>query len=301
MSDVKTTLENLGYSLTRDGMNYFRAPAIYRDGDNPSALRINSKTGRFIDFVSNTSGSIYDLVQLTLGFKNFDEAKSWLENHEFNLGYSKSEASPLIEDSIKTYPNELLDKLFPVHDYWVKRGVSENTLKQYNSGVAVSGSMANRYVFPIIDFNCRIIGFAGRDLTGEKVKWKLVGAKKNWFFPYKNHVYIKEKREVIFVESIGDCLALEEAGIKTSIVLFGTYLNDNTLSRIVGLDPKKVIIGLNNDSNNNNVGQENAKKIEERLLNFFDGHRVKIAIPQGAKDFGEMSKEQILDWYAKTK
>jgi hypothetical protein len=63
------------------------------------------------------------------------------------------------------------------------------------------------------------------------------------------------------------------------------------------IDPKKIYISLNNDSDKNNAGNIGAEKIQARLKRYFDEKQIKISLPN-KKDFGEMNKEEILQWKA---
>ena len=89
-------------------------------------------------------------------------------------------------------------------------------------------------------------------------------------------------------------LALWEAGIKNVIVIFGLNISTAVLNTLLRLDPNRVIISLNNDSENG-AGNMAAHKIQRRLLSFFDSHQIKILLPS-KNDFGEMSKDEILAW-----
>lgn len=304
MADVKQILQNLGYKLFKAG-NYYRTNAEYRGGDNRTSLSVHVKTGRFVDFVANRAGTFEDLIQLTLGLKTPDEAKQWLSNNQFSLGANQTVERPLIEDHINTYPLEILDKLVKNHDYWVNRGIAADVVQYYKGGVAVANEMEGRYTFPIFDEQGRIIGFAGRDVTGKKsIKWKLINPKTAWVYPASHLEPIRVKREAILVESIGDMLALKQAGIDTTLITFGVILSDKLLSSLVRLDPKKIIIAFNNDSgkldpNKNEVGQKRAQDAYKRLAQFFDLNRITIKIPEHKGDFGEMSIEEIKNWYAK--
>lgn len=296
MADVKQILENLGYKLNSDGFHYYRAKPLYRDSNNATALRISKKTGWFIDFPRNLKGSLADLIQLTLNLKDVNEAKSWLATHEFDTSYSFDE-KPLITGD-KTYPIELLNKLVINHSYWNERDIPSDVVEKYSGGVAISGSMARRYIFPIFDEHERLIGFAGRDITNKnEVKWMLVGDKKKWSYPIDAHSFIKTTQEAILVESIGDMLALDRAGIRNALVLFGLNLGDKILSTLVRLNPSKIIIATNNDSKNKSAGNKSALVIKDRLNKFFEEEKVIIHLPTDKNDFGEMTDEEIREWY----
>ena len=82
---------------------------------------------------------------------------------------------------------------------------------------------------------------------------------------------------------------------KNTLVTFGTSLSLAILNYSLKLDPKKIYISLNNDSNKNNAGNIAAEKTQARLSRYFDKSQLKIALPP-KKDFGEMTKEEIVQW-----
>ena len=146
-------------------------------------------------------------------------------------------------------------KLKKDHSYWINRGVSQETLNLFLGGVADNGKMKNRYVFPIFNAKNNIIGFSGRDITNlSKIKWKHIGEKTEFVYPlFVNSEIIQQQKEIILVESIGDMLSLWQAGVKNTLVTFGTSLSLAILNYSLKLDPKKIYISLNNDSNKNNA------------------------------------------------
>ena len=161
--------------------------------------------------------------------------------------------------------------------------------------------MRNRIVFPIFNLQKQIIGFAGRNATNNDnyPKWLLKGRKQQFCYPaFLNKNIIKEKNEIILVESIGDLLALWEAGIFNVWCLFGLNLGGEVLKQLIELSPKKIIIALNNDehSDDENHGQIAANDIVKKLLKFFDVAQIVIASPL-KKDFGEMNKSENRHWY----
>ena len=160
------------------------------------------------------------------------------------------------------------------------------------------GRMKNRYVFPILNSKEVLLGFTGRYLyDNEKVpKWKHLGDKSQWIYPFQiNYETIKKQKEVILIESVGDMLALWEAGIENSMVIFGLDVSVPQLNALIRLDPNKIIISLNNDEKNNSAGNVAAKKLERKLLKYFDVSQVLVKLPD-KNDFGEMSVQQIKEW-----
>jgi hypothetical protein len=298
INNIYQILTNLGYSLKDCGREY-RTKPLYRDSDNDTVLRIYKDTGFWVDFKENISGDFPSLIKKSLKLETEDQAKKWLKDKNYNYSNNQIIDSPKIKEK-QIFDKNLLLKLEKNHVYWINRGVDENTLKLFKGGLANAGKMKNRYVFPIFSSKEEIIGFSGRDVTNEsKIKWKHLGNKINWCYPaFLNLDILKEEKEVYIIESIGDCLALWDAGIKNTIVTFGLEVSISILNLLLKVDPNKIYISFNNDEVKNKAGNEAADKTFNKLIRYFDKKQLQIKLPS-KKDFGEMSKEEIVKWKIK--
>jgi DNA primase len=108
---------------------------------------------------------------------------------------------------------------------------------------------------------------------------------------------IREINKVILVESIGDMLALWEAGVKNSIVTFGLEISLEILNQLLRMDVDKITISFNNDEGNNDRGNIAAYKGRKKLLKYFDSKQVEIKLPSGYNDFGEMPANEIKTFF----
>lgn len=297
--DVKQVLEQLGYKLNDRGREW-RAKPLYRDSDNETSLKINKEDGSWVDFARSESGNIQKLIEKTLGITE-SAAKSWVKkNRLIPIDRSQEPEQQIELDYIKFFDPELLKKLTPSHKYWSQRGVSPETLNAFGGGLCFTGKMAGRYVFPIFDEEKRILGFSGRStFQNNEIKWKHIGKRSNWSYPlFLTAKYIEEQKECVVVESIGDGLALWEAGIKNFIISFGLNSLEHISYTLVKLDPEKIIIAFNNDFSSgkkSGAGNIAATKFKKALLTFFTSNQIDIMLPT-SNDFGEMTKEQIIKW-----
>lgn len=292
--NIYQILTNIGYSLKDYGKEY-RTKPLYRESDNDTVLRIYKDSGNWVDFKENISGDFTSLIKKSLNLNDNEMAKAWLKDKKFN--FSKNiNIKPEIKE-IKTFDKDLLLKLEKNHTYWLKRKVAPETLNEFLGGIAKNGKMKNRYVFPIFNSKMDIIGFSGRDITNlSKIKWKHLGDKSSWCYPlFLNVEEIKSKKEVYLIESIGDCLALWDAGIKNIIVTFGLEISISILNILLKIDPNKIFISFNNDKHKNNAGNIAAEKAVNKLKRYFDSKQIQIKLPN-KKDFGEMTTEEILKW-----
>ena len=291
---IREILTEIGYSLSDQG-KYFRTKPIYRDSSSNTVLSIRKSDGRWKDFREDIGGSFEDLIRLTLRLKSKDDTTKWLTNKGVNPVAEIRRVEAQVSQT-KIFKNELLHKLIPEHSYWNKRGISDETIKIFEGGTTKTGKMANRYVFPIFNHKKQIIGFAGRDLKQEnkeakffRPKWKLIGDKAKWRYPLiLNHSLIREKKQAILVESVGDMLSLWENGIKNCIVTFGVSLSPDTISLLTRLDSDKIFIAFNNDSSGNEAGNKAAYIARKKLLQFFDESQITITLPNKYNDFNEM-------------
>jgi hypothetical protein len=296
--DVKTILLDIGYSNIKDNGRELRMRPIYRDSGNDSVLSVRKDTGHFIDFSKSISGSFEYLIQLSLRLKSVTEAKQHLQD-KWSITTIERDHRPTVEN-LKFFPQSYLTKLMPNHEYWESRGVSKETIEIFEGGVVENGTMANRYVFPIFDSKRNLIGVTGRLINEAQnkntPKWLHKGKTSEWKYPLQyNYNSIKEKKEVFLIESIGDMLAMWEAGVKNTLIVFGLNLSPSIMSLLIKLNLNKIFISFNNDSYNNSAGNKGAAKAKNKLNKHFDPEDIQIHLPE-KNDFGEMTPKEIQEW-----
>lgn len=296
MTDILSVLNSIGYVQLSDFGTHWRCNPLFRECRSQNALAIEKSTGRWFDHSERIGGSLAQLIQKTLDLPTVEDTKKYLGDLPITVEIRES-----IElTDTKRFPKEILVKLQKDNSYWHSRGISDDILKPFEGGVATTkGRMIGRYVFPIFDDRKDLIGFAGRLLypSDKYPKWKLLGQKKNFIFPLENFSAIRKNNSVIIVESIGDCLKMMECGIFNVLVSFGVSLSPKLVQHLLKLDVGQIIISLNNDEDGGFVGNQASEEYRDELLNYFDPHQIKIVLPT-AKDFGEMSCEEIRQWKA---
>jgi len=297
---IEDILVEIGYELLDRG-NSFRTKPLYRDSDSPDVLSIDKDSGVWYDHKERRGGKFEELVRISLSQKDITETKEWIKSRlPSGSSYANNQPKPKL-DSIKKYPKELLLKLDKDHSYWEARGISIETTETFKGGVALVGQMKNRYVFPIFNSRDEIVGFSGRYVNEipedfKIAKWKHIGSVSNWCFPVKyNLKQIQSEQEIILVESIGDMLALWNAGIENVIVTFGLTVSKAITTLLIKLDVKKIFISFNNDDTVNGAGNRAAKEAAQKLYLHFDPNQIQVVLPT-KNDFGEMSEIEIRQW-----
>jgi DNA primase len=294
MSDIISVLNAIGYTQFVDMGTEWRTNPLYREYRSLNNLSINKKTGKWFDHSEREGGTLAQLVQKTLQLPTIEETKAYLGDLPITIEVSRDSVE-LTE--IKKFDKGLLVKLLRDNSYWHNRGISDRVLEIFRGGVAQNGRMKGRYVFPIFDDRDDLIGFSGRLIqpSDSLPKWKHIGQKKNFIFPFRATEHILQTKTVMIVESIGDCLKLMECGVHNSLVSFGVSLSPRIIQHLLRLDVSRIVIALNNDEDNGFVGNLAAQEYKEELARFFDEDQLAIALPT-AKDFGEMSCEAITEW-----
>jgi len=276
---------------------YLTCKARYRGGNDPGSVGIYLTQNIVKDFVTGKIFSLEEFLRLTLGYNNIDQVNKILEDKAHYFEIRSPESNPFAGIT-KFFSKEDVLELKPDHSYWENRNIPQDIIKIFEGGRCESGKMQNRYVFPIYNAYKKIVGFSGRDLSrGSKLKWKHIGYRNEWAYPfYFNHKIIREKKQLILVESIGDMLSLWRSGIKETGVTFGTDIGKGMIKAIIRLDPSKIIIATNNDKNQ--AGQKAAIKIRNKLGEFFDDSQITHFFPE-KNDFGEQNDNENLAWYYK--
>lgn len=298
---IKNILSTHNYQF-RDCGDYLTCQALFRGGDDIGSVAIYPHQIA-IDFVTSQKYSISDFIMLVADKKTKEELDEYFVKNNIVLKISapqlKIKQQKILDDSI-------LEKLSPIYDYWINRGINENILKELKSGLyqGKKGIWRDRYIFPIFNSKNQIVALNGRLTTNEnRPKWVFREPKSVVYPAFINYKDIKEKNTVILVESIGDLLALMTCGIRNVLVTFGTSLNLSILNFLLKTNIDKIFISTNNDELKNNAGNLAAEQINKKLWRYFNKRNIHIKLPAGGKDWNDIlvsdGKQEILEQWNK--
>lgn len=307
---VREVLESLAYHPIQEMGKYLRTKALYRQGGNPTSLSVNKETGWCKDFVDDSTFSLSELVSKTLQTRDPKIIAKYVSG---KILVEKTKERPKI-NMPRTYDPKDLSRLFPNYEFYKRRGISVDTQAKYQLGLAQSGQMLRRFVFPVWDEFGQIVGFSGRSLDWKEdssfPKWKHIGQKNSWIYPFylpklkECQEKIEESATIFIVESIGDSLAMTEHGMENHIVDFGLSCSPAVQAFLLSKDPEKIVISKNNDFNSvnqkgepENHGQIAAIKTMAKLSAIFPIERLTIKLPT-LNDLGDMhqSGADIKKW-----
>lgn len=298
MVNYKDILINLGYVL-KDCGDFWQSQAVYRSGNNPTALQIYKNSGVWKDYVEDTPFQKFEeLVKLTCGTSDNGLVRSIIKGSK-NTEPKTPKKQLLTEE--KAFDKSCLSKLLPHYDFYTNppKSISIETLRDYECGLATSGAMYQRLVFPIFRQDGKIHGFSGRKMLedNDKPKWLHKGKSSNYFYPYYTTYFtpamIRERRRVFLVESIGDSLSLYDKQVEENLVTFGLSLSPKFISRLSSLPVDKIVVAFNNDfDSEKNRGLIGAVKAILKMSEVIDIERLYLHLPH-KNDFGVMDKLDV--------
>lgn len=286
---VKDILLEAGFTISSESNGFYRMKPLHRISTNNTSLSVSKTTGYFTDFVTGEKGSLKHLIKISTG-------------RDVEFSSESSVELDSLKNEMPFNPAGCVEKLFPSYGFYIKKGISKETLETFGCGYCQGGKMYKRFVFPILNPDGSLVGYAGRAIVDHPRKWKNIGSTRKWLYPLKwSEEYIRKSREVILVESIGNMLALWECGYRNVIVCFGTGLSKAVLSELIRLNPSRIILAMDNDDNEMNPGQKAANSHEKELIKWFDKSKICRKLPPSGVDlsslFEKQGKTAIDDWY----
>jgi DNA primase len=201
----------------------------------------------------------------------------------------------------RTYENNCLERL-SYHEYLERRGFNRDIVEKYHIGIGKDnhGYMKDRIIFPIRNVEGQIVGFSGRTLHEDWKergipKWKHskdfeLHADKMLFNIDVAKPEIERTGAVILVEGPIDALRLVEAGITNVCAVLGKTLYNGQMNELFKCAASKLYIAFDND----NPGKTGAEKAVKLARPFFDVEKIDLT---GKKDYGEMTAEEVGEWY----
>ena len=193
-----------------------------------------------------------------------------------------------------------LDSYRYTHPYLYERGLTDEIIELFDIGY---DKTSDSITFPVRDWDSKNFGqtmFVARrhiktkrfDLPKDLEK-PLYGLYEIWFDLQMRafdrgrgqNATLKFAPEIYVCEGLFDCLRLWCNG-KYAVAGFGCLFSEYQLKLLQGLPTRKLILALDNDQ----AGRDGADKIRRAIKNKLI---TQVIIPEGYKDIGELSDEQI--------
>jgi DNA primase len=147
-----------------------------------------------------------------------------------------------------------LDKLDQSHPYLAERGLTPETVADFDVGYCAKGMMAERIAIPIRNAAGFIVAYAGRwpgEPAGDTPKYKLPQGFRKSLEIFNIDRAIKEpaKKPLMIVEGFFDCMRLHQHGCCKVVALMGSTMSaaQEELIRKHTDSGSRIIIALDED------------------------------------------------------
>lgn len=309
---IEYVLEELGCHNIKLKVNEYYS-CSFPNGDNKKGmlvyvdnLYVHSQTKNIKDKYGNS-----DIITLTCYIKDmyFTNALKWLSDI-LGLDYYNDEQDEVPQSLLLTKMlmdmNEGIEennegKLKPisenilsyyknyVNDLFYNDGVNYATQKEFEIGFDLQ---TLRYTIPIRDELGTLVGVKGRYYKKDDSEEKYIylepcSKSKILFGLHKTMKYIKEKNEVIIVESEKSVLVLWSKGIKNVVAIGGHDLSKKQVEKITRLGVSEVILCYDEDVNRLENGKINKKDYLKESNKFIEQIKVSAMV--------DINKEILLD------
>lgn len=217
------------------------------------------------------------------------------ERKEIELDLSRTHTMPLRPR--ESVSDSELDSYRYTHPYLYERGLTDEIIERFDIGY---DKASDSITFPVRYWGCINFGKT-MFIARRQIKTKRFDLPKNMEKPlyglYEIHDLMTANyfddtttgvvgvEEIYVCEGLFDCLRLWCNG-KVAVAGFGCLFSDYQLNLLQGLPTRKLILALDNDK----AGINGANKIRNVIKNKLV---TQVIIPDGYKDIGELSDEQI--------
>jgi len=274
-------LESLGIRGRMSGSN-ISAPCPFHQDSNPS-FSVNVDRGIFNCFAGCGSGNIQQLVARVLGC-------DLIEAHRHIISFSQTDTLTLLKAFDKQKEEhpplvEIMDEDVLIDDWWGpnwwrERGFDEDDI--YNWHIKYEPS-TDAVVIPAGN------GFIKRYPPNSPIRYKYSDGldKRNILFGYDRLVGESNiLNEILLVEGSLDCLWGVKYGYPT-VALLGSSLTGQQLKKLAYLNPKEVVLALDNDEAGWNASVKIAKQLQGKF------HLSYLQIPNNKNDLQELTEEEL--------
>lgn len=245
--EIKSIAEHFLRKVKQSGPNNIMAVCPFHrkmDGseEHRPSFAMNISNGLYLCHSCQTRGNLYTFLRdlgvsrndLTIRFGAVIEAATQNAPPKFNhLDPKIVETDPL--------PESMLGLFDQCPTVLLAAGFTQETLRHFDVGYDYHHQ---RITFPLRDFQGRLAGISGRDVTGNSLRYKVYDKEyADWNMPirpslekrkllwnihdiYPGIYHSSEQHNVVIVEGFKACMWVWQAGITNVVALLGTYLSE---------------------------------------------------------------------------
>jgi len=282
---VSELLRVCGVSIGTELETHFLVYCPFHYNKNTPACEIDKEKGLFICFSCGENGTLLDLVMRTTN-RNYFEASRVISNAAKTVDFESRidkmvEAKEEFEEFDPVLIRKLHNNLLEIEEglnYYHSRKIENDAVKFFKLGYSINQKMVT---VPIYTHDDICVGFVGRSIEGKSFK-NSTGLPRNKVLFNLNNVKYKD---ITIVESSFDAIRLWQLNIP-AVATLGANLGKSQIS-LLRKYAKSIILASDQD--------EAGAQLESKIMKALPEKQVsKISFPDGLKDIGDMTDEQIV-------
>ena len=294
---IKSIVQSLGIEMVGETSNDYLAYCPFHSNRHTSSFSISKTKGAYICFNPSCgeAGTINDLVKRILNKNEFQSLRyieskqsEALENFDESLKEMFSDKPDFVE-----FPQETLDRLHAdlcgnklARDYLYSRGINDESIKYFSLGYSNALDMVTT---PVHSPSGIPVGLVGRSISDKRFKNSNNLPRSKTMFNIHRAKKIGDR--VIVVESNFDAIRVHQAGFPNVVATLGGHISADNLG-LLNRYFNTVIIMTDADKAGRDLGSTIAYKLSSKNI-LWASHSYGRIYPEGAKDAGDMSDEDI--------
>ena len=282
---VREILAQCGITIGSELDTHFLIYCPFHNNRNTPACEVDKEKGLFICFSCQENGTLLDMVMKTTK-RSYFEANRLIGRAAKDINFAEQifTNTNKSEDKFKEFDSVLISRLHTscsnsdrALDYWNGRGINSNSINAFHLGYSENQDMV---IVPVQTDTGMVVGFVGRSIEGKSFKNSTNLPRSKVLFNLNRCKFT----EIIVVESSFDAIKLHQMGFN-AVATLGANVSREQL-RLLERYATKIILAPDSDE----AGQSFVKKIMDTIKS---RDISLISIPEGKKDIGDMSKEEI--------
>lgn len=283
---VREVIAQCGITIGSELDTHFLIFCPFHNNRNTPACEVDKEKGLFICFSCQENGTLLDIVMRTTK-RSYFEANRMISSaaKETNFAQSIFDSTNKKSDDFDCFDvvllnrlhNDLIDSSRGL-EYFHGRGITMDSIKDFHLGYSKNQDMVT---VPVFSDNGIPVGFVARSIEGKQFKNSTNLPRSKVLFNLNKCKF----EEIIVVESSFDAIKLTQMGF-AAVATLGANISREQL-RLLEKYAIKIILAPDSDE----AGQGFVKKITESIKTR-DISIIKV--PEGKKDIGDMTKEEIL-------
>lgn len=325
VEQIRAVLAAIGINVDYETYSAFVCYCPFHDNSHDAAFAVNRETGLYICFNpacaddngNPTQGTLEMLVSRLTGRNPY-------ETQRF-INKKGSEAAPKVADQLEAafrenqelpeFPQSILDRLYkdmpgsPGEQYMFDRGFVSDTVEFFKVGYSEKQRMVT---VPVHGVDGRPVGMVGRGIDEKKFKNSKNLPRNQTLFNI--HRAKRQGDTVIVTEASFDAMRLHQSGYPNGVAVLGgnmsptnLYLLERHFNKIIIATDFDELIYFNKNGQRcgkcrpepckgHNPGRDLGRVIANAMRNklvYWASYDPYIVYPNGAKDLGDLTDEQI--------